>query len=500
MLAALSPEDVYACDEAGVRAGTPLATMMRRAGAAVAREARSMLGGSYGRRILVLCGKGNNGGDGLVAASMLAARGAKVTVGLVLDDDFHGEAAAARRAWTGETIHGPEGLQEHLDATDLLIDAIFGVGLSRPVTGPIAPLIRAASEHRVLAVDLPSGIDARTGQVLGTAIRAERTVSFTGPKLGLLFEPGRAHAGQIVIEDIGAVDAERSARIVEEPDVASAWPRRRETDHKRNAGRLLVVAGSRSMPGAAILTTRAAVRAGAGMTTVLAPSMIAKSIAGAVPEATTIPADATSEGALSLEAAASIVPELDGFHALAIGPGMGRGDETAEAIRTLLAAFTGAAIVDADALHALGSAKRPTGARTVVTPHAGEWSAMLDAPAGELHRDRLAAATRLQAHLAAGIGDTTVVLKGPGTVITDGEVPFVDVLGGRELAQGGSGDVLTGLLAGLAAQFARRGEFDAYLTAIGVWVHSAAGARMDGPTGATMLIDQIPRVLAEVLA
>ncbi|MFP5225019.1 MAG: NAD(P)H-hydrate epimerase, partial [Actinomycetota bacterium] len=188
MLPVLSPEDVYACDQAGVEAGTPLAQMMERAAGAVALEARRILGGSYGQRIVVLAGKGNNGGDGLVAARMLRARGATVTVGLPIGPPTSGEAADAARAWSGETLTDPEQLALRFQTADLIIDALFGVGLGRLIEGALAKLIEAANDSGVpiLAVDIPSGIDARTGQPLGETMRAARTVSFTGPKLGLV--------------------------------------------------------------------------------------------------------------------------------------------------------------------------------------------------------------------------------------------------------------------------------------------------------------------------
>jgi ADP-dependent NAD(P)H-hydrate dehydratase / NAD(P)H-hydrate epimerase len=500
VLPVLSPEDVYACDQAGVEAGTPLAQMMDRAAGAVALEARRILGGSYGQRIVVLAGKGNNGGDGLVAARMLASRGAAVTVGLPIGSPTVGEAADAARDWAGETLTDPEQIAARFETADLIVDALFGVGLGRPIDGPLATLIEAANDSGVpiLAVDIPSGIDARTGQPLGEAIRATRTVSFTGPKLGLVLEPGRTHGGQIQMADIGALDVQRSARVIEARDVHALWPTRLPGGHKRTSGRLLVVAGSRAMPGAAMLVAGAAVRAGAGMTTVFAPSMIAKSIAVSVPEATTIPAVATDAGELTLQAAADLVPELAGFHALAIGPGLGRDKQTMEAVATLLAAFAGPAVVDADALHALRDTKRPEAAITVATPHSGEWGAMLGANPNDADADRLSAVKRLHEELSGDLGEVIAVLKGPGSLVYDGSQTWVDVLGGPELAQGGSGDVLTGIIGALLAQTARTGRpIHSALVAAGVYIHSAAGAMLPGPVGASHLIDNIPTALEE---
>lgn len=510
MQSALIATDVHAADEASVRAGVPVDRLMERAGSAVAMSARHLLDGAYGRRVTVLAGPGNNGGDGFVAGRQLRAAGALVTIACPFGMPSGDAAAAAVSSWHEGVVLDAADIAASIERADLIVDALFGVSLSRPLDALGVALVERIASARdrgalVLAVDLPSGVDATTGQVCGAAVAADVTVTFVGPKVGLLFEPARTLAGHVVVVDIGAAAHTSTARCVEAVDFRTAWPWRDPGDHKRLAGRLLVVAGSRSMPGAAILTARASVRAGAGMTTVLAPSMIAKSIAMAVPEATTIPALATPAGVLG-SASLDALHNLDDYRALAIGPGLSRDPETAAVVCDLLSRFRGPAIVDADALHALRDASRPTGSVTVVTPHAGEWRAMVGTE-GDPDEDRLAAARLLYARLAEHLGDTrvvVVVLKGPGTVVVGPSEVFIDDIGTRVLAQGGSGDALTGVLGAAFAQTARRDvATDATtLTALGVWLHASAGARLgaEQPTGASRLIEMIPEVLKEVQA
>lgn len=476
MLSVLTSKDVREIDSAAVATGTSVETLMERAGWSVAQVARSLLGGAYGARVVVACGGGNNGGDGRVAARVLRSWGASVEVVNVLEADSQ--------------------IETKLERADLIIDAIFGVGLSRDVEGSAAKAIAAinATGLGVVAVDIPSGIDADTGQVRGVAIQASRTVTFVGPKLGLLFAPGRDHAGAVDVVDIGTPSWTTEVHAVTAGDVAALWPFRRVDGHKRDSGTLMVVAGSNTMPGAALMTCLAAVRAGVGLITLAAPKNVLASVASAIPEVTTLPMSGNQLEAGDVESILEATPRFD---ALAIGPGLGRHSGTVEAVAALLSQCSSPAVVDADALVALKASKRTT--LTVITPHAGEWSMLSGSDAADAAQDRVSAARRL-------VDDNTiVVLKGPGTVIASTSNTFVDLEGGPELAQGGTGDALTGVIGRVlaaASRLDRLADTSAEVAAA-VWLHSRAAAIASGasrePAGTSLVIDAIPSALEQVL-
>lgn len=489
-----------ALDAAALAAGTAIETLIARAGWAVAAAAARLLGSAYGRRIVVVCGTGNNGADGVAAGRVLAQWGAAVELISISDEP------PATPPGRGIRVGGLTQLHDALDRADLVIDAIFGVGLSRDVEATVATAILAinGSGVPVLAIDVPSGIDADNGRVRGHAIEAFATVTFGGIKPGLRFPPGSEHAGRVEIADIGLPSRnppDLPIAALDAEDVASLWPRRSATQHKRNAGTVMLVAGSESMPGAAVLAARAAVAAGAGLLYVAAPRSVLPMVIAGCPEAIAVPYDAPFLDANWAHELFAFSGRID---TLAIGPGLGREIGTLAAVRTLLDHLDVPAIVDADALHAVAIASRT--APTIVTPHAGEWSVIVEADAAEVARDRLAAAARLVEALSHRIRRVIGVLKGPGTLITDGTSTYLDLAGGPELAQGGSGDVLSGLLAALCARTARADRVvDAATVAAGVWVHSRAGALAAGrhggqePAGASRIADAIPEAIAEGL-
>jgi NAD(P)H-hydrate epimerase len=523
----LTAEDVRAQDAA---AGTSVEQLMRNAGWAVARAARRAMGGTYGRRVVVLCGKGNNGGDGLVAARALAQQGASVAVALVLGEP-RGLALEALRAYGGGRIVALDALPRELARADLVIDAIFGVGLARAPEGGAARAISLANDSArpILAADVPSGIDADTGAVLGEAVRAARTVTFTGWKPGLLFAPGRAFAGEVEIADIGVPrGGDATARALEASDVAAKLVRREFASHKRNVGTVLVVAGSRAMPGAAALVVAACVHAGAGLTTLCAPESVCDIVLARVPEITTIPVPESSEGTIDPKALDLIRPRLGEFHSIVVGPGLTTHPAAVETVRALVAEATQPVVLDADAITAFAGARDLLAKRrapTVLTPHAGELARLLERTAPELEAGRLAAATDAARELNA-----TVVLKGPGTVVAgpppkpgpsghvgtlraDARAPvFVNTTGGAALAQGGTGDVLAGIVAAFVApagvEQAKFGLRDVQLAAevaAAVWVHGRAADRIAArvwphPANASALVDELGPVLHEVSA
>jgi NAD(P)H-hydrate epimerase len=448
MLRILSPAEMGEADRRAIAAGTPEAVLVERAGAAVAREALRMLGGSYGRRVVVVAGKGNNGADGVVAARRLRARGVGVDV-LQLD--------------AGVLVSQ---LLRVLARADLVIDAMFGTGFRGALDGNAAIVARALEGQRVLAVDIPSGVDGTTGEIRGSAVRADATVVFAALKPGLLFEPGRSRTGRVHIADIGIDPGATNAHVLE---VGDLWlPSRAPTAHKWSSG-LLVIGGSTGMVGAPLMTSRAAARCGAGMVVCGLPGTDAAARASTA-EIVIRALAATPEGALDADAAAAVVKDLDRFGAVVIGPGLGRDDRSQHAVRRIVAECPVSLVVDADALNALAldpaslQARRAAGfPPAILTPHAGEFARLAGEPVGA---DRIASARGLAAQTHA-----IVLLKGPGTVIAapDGAV-VVNRTGGAALATAGTGDVLSGIIGGLLAN----GAAPFAAAATGTYVHGRA--------------------------
>jgi NAD(P)H-hydrate epimerase len=476
----LTPEEMRLADLRAVAAGTPVEVLMERAGRAVAWSIRRRLGRAAGLRVVVACGTGNNGGDGLVAARVLRGWGARVDV-----------------VPLAEGVD-PVALERRLDRADLFVDAMYGTGFRGELAGD-ARLVHERVVARgvpVVAVDIPSGVDGGTGEVRGAAVRADWTVVFVATKPGLWFEPGRSHAGTVEVVDIGIDPADPAEpgfpRLgVADPDDLRAWlPSRAPDAHKWSSG-CLVVGGSGGMTGAPTLAGHAALRAGAGIVWCGLPADAAARAAGTEVIARALPADAT--GTLTPAAADVVLADVGRFRAVAVGPGLGRGKGVREMVHRLVAGIPGPLVLDADGLHAVAGRPDLLAARTgptVCTPHAGEYAAMTGAPPDV---DRVAAARAL----AAATG-TVVCLKGPGTVVAapDGRASICP-RGGPWLASAGTGDVLTGIV----AAFLARGvpAFEAATAA--VLVHADAADRA-GHTGlvAGDLLPAIPASLAAVAA
>jgi ADP-dependent NAD(P)H-hydrate dehydratase / NAD(P)H-hydrate epimerase len=435
-----------------------------------------MLGGTYGRRVVVLAGQGNNGADGRVAARDLRTRGVGV-------DELLLEPGFAERD-----------LERAVSRADLVIDAMYGTGFRGELEGLAAracELVNAASTP-VLAVDIPSGVNGATGAVVGVAVRAAETICFAAYKPGLLFEPGRTHAGRVSVVDIGiAIDASGTPRL-SVLDVADlALPSPGADSHKWSSG-CLVVGGSSGMVGAPLLAGRAALRSGAGMVVCAVPGLAAAAqVSGRELVARALPASA--EGALGEDAADAVLKEVARYRAVAIGPGLGRDPATQAAIRRIVAEADVAMVIDADALNAIAvepsvlESRRAAGLPlAVLTPHAGEYERLAGRTVGD---DRVAAARELATRLHA-----IVLLKGPGTVIAapDGRA-VVNRTGGPPLATAGTGDVLTGVIAGLVAQGVD--PFDAAAT--GAYVHGRASEAAPAAPDivASDLVRALPRTL-----
>jgi NAD(P)H-hydrate epimerase len=457
----LTPEAMGAADARAIAAGTPVEVLMDRAGRAVAWTVRRALHGTYGRRVVLVCGKGNNGGDGLVAARVLESWGVRTSV-------FELAIGIDRRRCV-----------RALGDADVVVDAMYGTGFRGTLDGDAAWVVEqlGAFGGEVISVDIPSGVDGLTGTVSGPVVRATRTVTFAARKPGLVFEPGRALAGEIVVADIGiAVEQEggdNSIGLIDGDDVRAWLPTRARDAHKWQSG-ALVVGGSAGMTGAPLLVSHAAMRAGAGIVWCALPGAdAARRASGGEVITKGLPADAA--GFFVRSAVETLLADVGRFAAVALGPGLGgAGDPDLQfVVRTVVAEARPPLVLDADGLNALAGdftslhARRTLGAPAVLTPHAGEYERLMGAPVGG---DRLAAARALAERSGA-----VVLLKGPGTVVAgpDGAMAL-NPTGGAALATAGSGDVLTGIIAGFLA----RGVDAFHAAAAAAWVHGRTADRL----------------------
>jgi NAD(P)H-hydrate epimerase len=439
--------------------------LMERAGSAAFAMLRERF--PRARRFAVVCGPGNNGGDGYVVARLARDAGlAAVLLSPAATAGGKGVAATAHAAWlkTGGRVLaiGAEPLQE----CDVIVDALFGTGLERPPEGEWRAAIEAmnASGRPIFAIDIPSGLHADNGRVLGVAVRAALTLSFIGLKAGLFTGQGREHSGLILFDDLGVPDAVFAgvtplARRITQRNLRGLLAPRARHAHKGDAGRVLVIGGQPGMPGAVRLAGEAAYRAGAGLVVLATHPEHAASIGAARPELISY----------GVQDAQSIQPLLSSAHALAVGPGLGQGEWGRGLWQAVLAAGK-PLVVDADALNLL-AAQASSRADWVLTPHPGEAAHLLGVSIADVQSDRFAAA-RAIAQRYGGV----CVLKGSGTLVyAHGESSmWLCDRGNPGLATGGSGDVLTGAIAALLAQ----GLTPVDAARLAVWAHASAGDRV----------------------
>ncbi len=450
--------DAYAIETLGI-AGY---TLMQRAGEAALRCLRTRW--PVAQRVVIVCGPGNNGGDGYVLARLARAAGLAVAVLAASPPDrLKGDAREASQAWLacGGQAHPYE--PRLLEQDGIIVDALLGTGLRGGVREQMSRLIRDINTagRPVLALDVPSGLDSDTGMALGDAVRADCTITFVGLKTGLFVGDGPQFAGTVFFDDLGLGASlvnsppARIERIVE-TEIERALPRRARSAHKGDFGRVLIVGGGVGMPGAARLAGEACLRVGAGMVTVaVAPQNVAAVSAGR-PELICLPWAEPGELGEALERA-----EL-----IAIGPGLGRTDWARAALHTVLGAGK-PLVLDADALNLIAESGASAGGQWILTPHPGEAGRLLGTSTAEVQRDRLGALERLTARYG-GI----VVLKGAGTLLgAPGRTPALCEGGNPGMASPGMGDVLTGVIAGILAQCR-----DPWLAArAGVLAHALAG-------------------------
>ncbi len=508
----LTTAQMSQADRLAIASGVPGATLMERAGEAVARAATRLLAGrsAYGGRIAVFCGPGNNGGDGFVAARHLRSEGFQVSLGLLGPrEHLKGDAAWAAEGWKGDILPFDK---VPLEEAALAIAAIFGAGLARDVEGEArAAILRLNDWTRrtrkpIVAIDIPSGIDGSTGQVRGVAIEAAQTVTFFRLKPGHLLLPGQMQCGEISLIDIGIPESVLAAikprTFANGPALwGTQFPRPHVNGHKYKRGHALVLSGSLAHTGAARLAARAALRAGAGLVTVATPTDALAVHAVALTSIMTRVCD-------SPENLAELLADKR-KNAVVMGPGLGVGEATRQLVFTALAQPNHpdeprAIVLDADALTSfageamkLAAAIKASGKSVVLTPHDGEFAQLFASKEGELRDhpqiEQLASASKLdRTRAGAALMGAVLLLKGADTVVADpngrasinhGAPPW--------LATAGSGDVLSGIIGGLLAQ--AMPAFEA--ASAGAWLHAAA-AREFGPG---LIAEDIPENLPAVL-
>jgi len=489
------------------RYGLPSILLMENAGARVVEFLEKEFPDLAKRRIAVFCGKGNNGGDGLVVARQLRMRGILPKVALLGDpNELKGDARLnfdilskiGFLPYVVRTLDEWIGLKPDLLGSSLIIDAILGTGLAGPAEGLYLEVIRdinlSFTGAVVVAVDIPSGLASDSGERLGESIRADYTVTFTAPKVGQIFPPNCEQVGKLVVVPIGtpreALDLDKSLflHLIDPQELKRISLRRRAAAHKGDFGHVLLIAGSRGKTGAAAMAAKAALRAGSGLVTVATPAGMLPSVASMLGEMMTEPLPDTESGTISARAAEEncLAKILEGKSVVALGPGISTHRETVAFVQRVVASVSLPLILDADGLNAFAACpdrlEDRKAAALVLTPHPGEMGRLAGVSAREVQGRRMEIARDFAIR-----HNLYVILKGYRTLVaTPAGLVFVNPTGNPGMATGGAGDVLTGLLAGLLAQFgiARLEE----VLCLGVYLHGLAGDMAARERGEASLI------------
>lgn len=479
--------------------------LMENAGRAAAERVAAEL--PQGGEVLVVCGGGNNGGDGFVVARLLHLQGLPVRTVLLVDPRKLAGDAANNQQRAKEVGVPAVATGWRAPRRGVIVDAIFGTGLARPVAKALAASVRKINaarsrDVRIVALDLPSGICADTGRVLGVAVEADLTVSFGLPKLGHVLEPGRSQSGRIVVARIGIADTapgiEPMAELWTRAGAGRQLPGRPVAGHKGSFGHALLVAGGEGKTGAAALAAEATGRVGAGLVTIACPAGLNDILEVKCTEAMTVPVPDTSERAFAAGAEPLLRRLAAERDVVGLGPGIGRAAETLKLVRSFVPQLKQPVVLDADGLHAFADDPARLKTRqgpTVLTPHPGEASALLGRSPSDINRDRPSSARAL-----AEVTGAVVVLKGAATLIAAPEGRLiVNPTGGPALATGGTGDVLLGMVTGFIAQ----GVLPFEAAALAAWLHGFAADRISersGPAGmlAGDLLSELP-VAAQAL-
>ncbi|PYQ64485.1 MAG: bifunctional ADP-dependent NAD(P)H-hydrate dehydratase/NAD(P)H-hydrate epimerase [Acidobacteria bacterium] len=511
----LTAEAMREVDRAAIEElGIPSLVLMENAAIGVVEA----IGESFGEAesAAIFCGPGNNGGDGLAVARHLSVRGWEVRIFLVtggrqLAGDAATQLAICRKAELAVMeVAAPADLAGAAEAAaecDLVVDALFGTGLTRPLEGLFADAVEVINDLPIpcVAVDLPSGLSGSQAQPIGPHVEADLTVTFAAPKVAHVFPPAADSVGEMAVTDLGipprlVEDVEEESgdlHLLVGEELAELIPERDPDSHKGDYGHALIVAGSPGKAGACILAARAAVRAGAGLVTAAVPEPILQTVDLGSIESMTLALPVGASGHLAERAAEAVLEAAEGKAALALGPGLGQEPSTVAAIRRIALECPLPLVLDADGINAFaGKAGDLAGRRaeTILTPHPGELGRLLGISTAQIQEDRIAAARG-----AAEETGAIVILKGHMTLVASGTAVFVNPTGNPGMATGGTGDVLTGLIAGLLAQ-----GLDALDAAVlGVYLHGLAGDLAASRLGemalaANDLIEILPAALAEL--
>lgn len=493
-------------DEKAIKeCGIPGVVLMENAARAAAYCCRRHFGDLAGRRVAMVCGRGNNGGDGLVMARIFHGWGALVRIFLLgAVNQIKGDARTNLEIVFKmglEVVEIPD--EAHLDrlqlhGADLIVDAILGTGLSAEVRGMYRQVIESINIRKtpVASVDIPSGLDADTGRIWGVAVRADLTITCGLPKIGLLLPPGDALVGTLEVVDIGLPphvlsEADPGKELITEESLAGMLPARPRNAHKGRFGHVLIVAGSTGKTGAAAMTAAAAVRSGAGLVTVAVPATLNHILEIKTTEAMTEPLPEDGQGFLTPEALDRVLALAEGKTVLALGPGLGQTPGVKTLVRELVTRCPLPLVMDADGLNALADAVdllRQARRQVILTPHPGEMARLTGSRVEAVNHDRLGMARDF-----AGKFGVVLALKGYRTVVAapDGRL-YLNTTGGPYMASGGMGDILTGIIAALVAQ----GLPVLEAAELGVYVHGLAAdmASTQRPMGlaASDLLDQLP--------
>ena len=515
MQTVVSAHEMRWCDETAIRSfGVPGLLLMDRAGTGASHVLLTRYAPLTDRAVTVVCGSGNNAGDGFVVARVLAHHGAHVQVVLCVPPArLKGDAAAQFRMLRREERTNVDRLKivalrsamtSDSPQPALVVDAVFGTGFTGRPSGAHARAIEWMNRlHAPIAsLDVPSGVDATTGLARGVAVRSALTITFGMLKTGLLLNAGRPSAGHVVCIDIGiprAITGDRrlATRLIERGDVRLELPARPHHVHKYSAGKVLVIAGSRGYTGAATLTTMSALRSGAGAVVLAYPDAVHAVLAKKLTEPILLPVPSDSNGGYASQPSKELIDRLAWADVLLIGPGIGRSPETAQFVQAVFDVYRGPAVIDADALHVLPSVGLTRNKRRdwIVTPHSGEFSPLVGLPPSSIEEDRVEV-TRAFARRTAW----TTVLKGSPTCTAEANgTVTINSTGNPGMATVGSGDVLAGLVAGFRAQ----GMTSAAAAWSGVYIHGRGGDLARERLGERSLLagdilDSIPHAVHEM--
>lgn len=491
------------------KGGIPGIVLMENAAAACVRELEK-LPGLNKKSVAVFCGKGNNGGDGFAVARRLFNSGIDVSVFLVCGTDFSGDAKTnydiiRKTDINIDVVSDTENLRYIIKSFDIVVDAIFGTGIHGTVRGIAYDVISEINQNAkyVLSVDVPSGINSDSGEICGVCIKADKTVTFAAYKVGMLMFPAADFTGDIVAADISIpryiTDEIEGITVTDKEFVKKVLPKRRNNSHKGDYGKLLIIAGSRGMTGAAYMASSAAMRAGCGLVTLAVCESLNNIFEVKTTEVMTLPLPDT-DGHLSYKAADILAEKINLYDAVLIGPGLGRSDDIRAVLEKVLEVSKVTLVIDADAISVLAKDKNmlsKCGCGLIFTPHTAEMSRLCGMDIQYIEENRLSVSKEFSEEYGAA-----VILKGHHTVVTGADLmQYINITGNAGLAKGGSGDVL----AGITAAFAAKGIDETAAAAAAAYVHGLAADIAVAECGmesliASDVIECIPKALEKITA